>query len=72
MVQTKIYGKVEIELPVEESFDIHQIRLMWAEIVLPDSEEEIYTGLLYKGKPYPIVLDIDSEREISVDEIWSI
>lgn len=70
MVQTKVYGNAVIELPVEESFDIHQIRLMWTEIALPDSEEEIYCGVLYKGKSYPIVLDIDSEREISIDEIW--
>ena len=70
MVQTKVYGNAVIELPVEESFDIHQIRLMWTEIALPDSEEEIYCGVLYKGKSYPIVLDIDSEREISVDEVW--
>ena len=70
MVQTKVYGNVVIELSVEESFDIHQIRLMWTEIALPDAEEEIYCGVLYKGKSYPIVLDIDSEREISVDEVW--
>ena len=34
--------------------------------------ESVYCGVLYDGKQYPIELDIDSEREISEDEIWNV
>ena len=69
-IQTKVYGDVEIEIPENETLDLRKIRLMWTEMVLPDSEVPVYCGVLYNGKQYPIILDIDSEREISVDEVW--
>lgn len=70
-VQTKVYGNVKIELNSDEVFDPGKVRLLYTEFVLPDSEEPVYFGVLYDGKEYPIELDIDSEREISVNEIWS-
>ncbi|MBD5357199.1 MAG: hypothetical protein HDR88_09390 [Bacteroides sp.] len=69
-VQTKVYGEVEIELPVNENFDPHKVRLINSEFGLPDSEEPVYIGLFYNGKQYDINLDMDTEREISVETIW--
>lgn len=69
-IQTKVYGDVEIEIPENETLDIREIRLMWTEMILPDSEVPVYCGVFYNGKQYPIILDIDSEREISEEEIW--
>lgn len=71
MIQTKVYGNAEIDVPKDEKFEINKVRLMQNEFVLPGGEEPVYFGVFYKGKAYPIELDIDSEREISVDEIWS-
>lgn len=70
MIQTKVYGKAEIDVPTDEKFEINKVRLMQNEFVLPGSEEPVYFAVFYKGQAYPINLDVDSEREISVEEIW--
>ena len=69
-VQTKVYGEIEVPIPAGDKFNPAKARLLWSEFALPHSEEPIYFGMLCDGKQYPIVLDIDSEREISDDRIW--
>ena len=70
MIQTKIPATVTIELNVDEEFDPKKVHFMYSEFVTPDEELEINPGVVYNGKQYDIELDVESEREISVDTIW--
>ena len=70
VVQTKVSASVTIEIGEDEEFDPKELHFMYAEFVLPDRDIEINCGVLYNGKQYAIELDIDSEREISVDTVW--
>ncbi len=70
LIQTKIPATVTIELNVDEEFDPKKVHFMYSEFVTPDEELEINPGVVYNGKQYDIELDVESEREISVDTIW--
>ena len=70
VVQTKISASVTIEICEDEEFDPEKLHFMRTEFVLPDSEMEVNCGVVYNGKQYDIELDIDSEREISVETVW--
>lgn len=70
LIQTKIPATINIELNDDEVFDPKKLHFMYSEFVVPGAELEVNTGVVYDGKQYPIELDIDSEREISVETIW--
>lgn len=70
VVQTKVSASATIEICEDEEFDPKKMHFMCAYFVLPDGDMEVNCGVVYNGKQYDIELDIDSEREISVETVW--
>ena len=70
VVQTKVSASVTIEICEDEEFDPKKLHFMCADFVFPDSEMEVNSGVVYDGRQYDIELDIESEKEISVETVW--
>ena len=80
VVQTKVSASVTIEICEDEEFDPKRLHFMRNEFSYPDPNypdnrriaryKEVNCGVIYDGRQYDIELDIDSEKEISVETVW--
>ena len=80
IVQTKVSASVTIEICEDEEFDPKKLHFLLNEFSYPDPKypdnpriaryQLVNCSVIYNGKQYDIELDIDSEREISVETVW--
>lgn len=70
VAQTKVSASVTIEICEDEEFDPKKLHFMRNCFVFPDSEMDVNCGVVYNGEQYAIELDIESEKEISVETVW--